>query len=354
MEFTIGRKTQKIVTGRSILVDALCEILASRNHNSNLIICDSALRDHNSIRKIAALDFVRIEYVSVPKIKDMDAVREIFSFFKKHQLLRTSIVICIGGGTLGDICGFACSIYMRGIDYIQVGTTIMSQADCIVSKVAICDGELKNLYGSFHSPIISINDIDLLKSDSYDKSSLVEVIKHYLVSISDERELIQKMRSLANPDDIGLEQIIADSARIKAEIVCMDPYDADGKQKALSLGHTFANLIESQIPAPSHAEAVWIGIELALNISQHVFSLNSRILMEYNILRERLCPSLPVSKLSSESAQHCLRGDKLSRNGEISLILLKRAGEHVVMRDVPYEIIESAFMQSQNVLYQSA
>lgn len=343
-------KKQEIITGDGVALSRLETLKEENPKKSFLIICDKNIKTNQIANDIIKLYNHRVLYVETNNKKDFESVLDLIRAFKRSQLSRTSIVICIGGGTLGDICGFASSIYMRGIDYVQVSTTLMSQLDGIVEKVAVCDSSFKNICGSFYSPIININDTGFLCS-RVDKLSYIEAIKHYLISFKCYDDLLVAMNLIQNNRQEDLACIIHESIKIKINFVRQDPYDENEMQKALSLGHTFANVIETIHPQISHACAVWLGIEIALRVSEKIYKLDDRLLELLKETRRGLDLNLPMITLQERDVLKLLREDKISENSQINLVLLKKLGDHIVEKEVNYKIIEESILGSEHIEY---
>ncbi|MEK9147322.1 MAG: NUDIX domain-containing protein [Patescibacteria group bacterium] len=165
----------------------------------------------------------------------------------KVRASRNSCLISIGGGYVSDITCYTASVYMRGIDFIQIPTTLMSMVDAVIGKVAINFEENKNLIGSFYSPKYVFSDLNFLSTVSKKEKilGLSEVWKHGL--IKRDNNIIRKIENcLSNFSDEYYSEFIHFSMKVKKDCVVSDYNDRKGKHKALSLGHTFANFLEKK------------------------------------------------------------------------------------------------------------
>ena len=184
------------------------------------------------------------------------------------------MIVAFGGGVIGDIAGFAASILLRGINYIQIPTTLLSQVDSSVGgKTGINSSKSKNLIGSFHQPLAVIIDIEMLKSLPKREfiAGLVEVIKYGLIKDKKFFDYLDyNYREILEYDEEKLKEIICKSCKIKAEIIKNDEKE-NGQRALLNLGHTFGHAIESFGKYDGkiiHGEAVSIGICLAFKLSK--------------------------------------------------------------------------------------
>lgn len=178
------------------------------------------------------------------------------------KLSRRSCLIAIGGGSTGDLIGFVASVFMRGIDFIQIPTTCMAMMDGIIGKVALNFETNKNAIGSFFSPRFIFCDSDYLKTQTKQAitEGLIEVWKHALLA-SNTRYIRKIERCLETQELIDPIELIHFSLSVKTFFVEKDPFDINGYHKALSLGHTFANYFEMALGL-NHGPAVFYGILL--------------------------------------------------------------------------------------------
>ena len=204
------------------------------------------------------------------KSKNISQLEYILEESLSFKIDRSSLIIAFGGGVIGDIAGFAASILLRGIDFIQIPTTLLAQVDSSVGgKTGINSSKSKNLIGSFHQPIAVIADIDMLKTLPKREflAGLVEVIKYGLIyDVEFFNSLENNYKDILNYDQLKLNEIISKSCEIKSLIIKNDEKE-NGKRALLNLGHTFGHAIESFGKYDGtiiHGEAVSIGICLAV------------------------------------------------------------------------------------------
>jgi 3-dehydroquinate synthase len=242
---------------------------------------------------------------------------------------RSSAVLALGGGVVGDLAGFVAAIYYRGIPCIQIPTTIVSQVDSSVGgKTGVNAAGGKNLIGAFHQPRLVIADPDTLGSlpGREFNEGFAEVIKH---------AAIRDFAMLDALDD--LPALIARNVAIKAAIVSEDEYETKGIRALLNFGHTIGHGIENAAGYGHylHGEAISLGLVAACRLSVEKAGLDpdvrDRILSA--LARYRLPMTLPAG-ITTTDILSAMRKDKKFRAGSIRFVLLKRPGEASVSGDV--------------------
>jgi 3-dehydroquinate synthase len=253
---------------------------------------------------------------------------------------RKTTIVALGGGVVGDVAGFAAATYQRGIPFIQVPTTLLSQVDSSVGgKTAINHPLGKNMIGAFYQPLDVISDTDTLKTlppREY-ASGLAEVVKHALIFDAGHfAELEANVDALNARDANVLTRVIAHSCKIKAHVVKQDERETKDIRALLNLGHTFGHAIETEMGygAWFHGEAVaagccmaarfnWANTDSARIDSQRVEKLFAALNL----------PTKPPKAPAKNLLAHMQR-DKKNEGGTVTLILLKQIGEAYVDRTV--------------------
>ncbi|GHU49779.1 3-dehydroquinate synthase [Clostridia bacterium] len=311
------------------------------------VITDSNVWDHygNTFTKSmenASLDFFTIIMDPGEQTKSLTELEKIYSAFSQGKLKRDGLIIAFGGGVIGDISGFAAATWNRGIDYVQVPTTLLAQVDSSVGgKTAINIREGKNLVGAFYQPRLVIIDPSLLNTlpvREY-RSGMAEVIKYGAIrskalfdksagedKVSTQREAPQAQVS-SEPVPAGLSEIIRECCSIKSGIVERDEFDR-GERMLLNFGHTFGHAIEKSggFQRYNHGEAVALGMVMAAEfgektgLSARGTASALRALLKTHGL-EADCGYAP-----SELLTH-MELDKKNEGGSIRLVLLKDIGE---------------------------
>jgi len=272
--------------------------------------------------------------------KAFAALERVLDFLSSSRLDRKSTVVAFGGGVVGDVAGMAAALYMRGIPYVQVPTTLLAQVDSSVGgKTAVNLSAGKNLAGVFHQPALVIADTSVLStlSDDEFRSGLGEVIKTALLT-SDEAltRLERDAKLIWARDPAALAAIVEMCVRTKALIVSRDPHEK-GPRKLLNLGHTFAHAIEHEagygrVP---HGVAVGVGLRLALDVSRRMNRLAEPVLIErIDALlaafgMPRSFADLRLAKLDAKRLVAAMSLDKKNSGGKTRLVLPVCAGQAI-------------------------
>ena len=308
------------------------------------IVTNPTVAKYHLTKALDAIEADYIEVIEVPdgeEYKNMDTVLYIIDRLFKSKFDRKSTLIALGGGVIGDMTGFSASLYQRGIDFIQMPTTLLSQVDASVGgKTGVNNKYGKNLIGAFYQPkgvYIDPAFLDTLPEREY-SAGIAEVIK-MAVMFDENFYSFLKGVDFKNRDDIM--QTIAKSVKLKADVVNQDEKES-GVRAVLNYGHTFGHVIENLTNYTEylHGEAVAIGIVMANELA---VNLNLLSQSEAEDIKRLLKESkLPISfKIESvEKFYEHFFLDKKSSNNTIAFILPNgKIGTHIIKRDIPKEII---------------
>ena len=270
--------------------------------------------------------------------KNWLSLNTIFDALLTNRCERKSSIIALGGGVIGDVAGFAAASYQRGVPFIQVPTTLLSQVDSSVGgKTAINHPLGKNMIGAFYQPRLVLADIALLQSLPARQLSagLAEVIKYGLIMDLPFLEWLEtNMDALRKQDAAALTYAVARSCENKAAVVAADERES-GNRALLNLGHTFAHAIEAGLGFGTwlHGEAVAAGTIMASRLSQRLGLLSNNDVKRIVRLFERA--GLPVAAPSLGEGRYLeLMGhDKKVEDGRLRLVLLRSVGEAFVTSD---------------------
>lgn len=263
--------------------------------------------------------------------KTLEVLQLILDKCLELGLDRKATLIALGGGVIGDMVGFAAAIYQRGVNFIQVPTTVMAMVDSSVGgKTGVNHPLGKNMIGAFHQPQCVFIDTETLATlpDRELHSGVAEIIKYGLIRDAPFFEWLENnMEKINTRDAATLRYAIKRSCENKAEVVISDEKEA-GVRATLNLGHTFGHAIEngSGYGAWLHGEAVAIGTAMAATMSAKMGWIDEELLKRtYNILMNAKCPvELPVdSPMNSDIFLKAMSVDKKVANGQLRLILLK-------------------------------
>jgi len=289
----------------------------------------------------AALPDRRIATCILPdgeRHKTLATAALVFDALVAHRCNRDAVILALGGGVVGDIAGFAAACYQRGIDFVQIPTTLLAQVDSSVGgKTGVNHPGGKNLIGAFHQPIAVIADTDTLASlpDRELRAGLAEVIKYGCIYDADLFAWLETniARLLAREPD-ALIHAIRRSCEIKAAVVAADEREHDIRA-ILNFGHTFGHAIEAATNFDTclHGEAVGFGMLLATDLSARLGSVEASLPRRLAALLE--ASGLPVAtpRIGVARALELMQMDKKVRGGMIRLVLLARLGRAVVTAD---------------------
>jgi 3-dehydroquinate synthase len=285
-----------------------------------------------SLRK-SGFDPILVTVPAGERAKNLRVVAGAHDRLAAHRLERRSFVVALGGGVVGDLAGFVAATHLRGIDYVQVPTTLLAQVDSSVGgKVGVNLAAGKNLVGAFHQPRLVVCDLDTLETlpDREYRSGLAEVIKYGI--ISDPAlfaRLERQMPSLLERDRASLKGVVARCCEIKARVVSQDEQEG-GLRAILNFGHTIGHALEavSRYGRFLHGEAIAIGQVLAARLSARLFGLPA--FEAERIERLLICAGLPtqvrLTELQREALLDAMRHDKKVVDADIRFVLAERIG----------------------------
>ena len=299
--------------------------------------------------RAAGVEVIEIILPDGEQYKDWQTLNTIFDTLLERRCERATTLIALGGGVVGDMTGFAAACYQRGMPFIQMPTTLLSQVDSSVGgKTAINHPRGKNMIGAFYQPKLVLADTDTLNTlpDRELRAGLAEVIKYGLI-----RDLpflewleINVERMLARDPD-ALAYAIHRSCLNKAELVVADEHE-NGERALLNLGHTFGHAIETGMGYGEwlHGEAISVGTMMAAELSCLLGWIGSADVIRIEALLLRV--GLPVvgPALAVESYLELMQHDKKVQDGKLRLILFKQIGQAVVSNNASHRQIEAAIV----------
>jgi 3-dehydroquinate synthase len=283
---------------------------------------------------------------------------EITLFKVLHQMTRLSFqrgscLLALGGGVVGDLGGFAASIYMRGIQFVQCPTTFLAQVDAgIGGKTAIDFNGIKNLIGSFYQPKVVLADTSVLKtlSDRQMRTGLAEVIKYAVIL---DKKMFKCLESqldvVLNREPKILAKLIKRSCQIKAQIVSEDEREG-GKRVWLNYGHTLGHALEAYFnyDVLTHGEAVAYGMMFAARLSVKLGICEEAVAYRQIILLRKAGLFSPLRRFKLEKVYEKMLLDKKSKNGQIQFVLTRKIGLVTIRKNVPRSIVFSILRQLQD------
>lgn len=286
------------------------------------------------------------------KYKNIEHLNLIFDALLASGFNRDCTVLALGGGVIGDMAGFASACFQRGVYFIQVPTTLLSQVDSSVGgKTGINHPLGKNMIGAFQQPQVVLADMSQLKTLPARELSagLAEVIKYALLGDADFLTwLEQYIDDLVQGDEAALAEAVYRSCAHKARIVANDEKE-QGERALLNLGHTFGHAIESYLGYGEwlHGEAVATGMVMAADLSQRMGWISAEDLVRTKNIIQRanlpiVCPQIPLDDFLAYMAH-----DKKVLNGQLRLVLMQAVGQAIITKTFDVELMKQAILANQ-------
>lgn len=291
----------------------------------------------------------------VPRGEESKSLRmagELAGYLLKQRADRRSLLILFGGGVIGDLGGFVASVYMRGVAYIHVPSTILAQVDSSIGgKTAVNLGQMKNLMGTFYPARMVLAEprvLSSLRARDF-RSGLYEVAKHAVLDGPKFFGQVETSIDSLRPDNIqALAPILPLAAKVKVNVVNCDEREA-GLRLVLNLGHTFGHALEEATGYRrfAHGEAVGWGLLAISRLGQRLGLLKQTEGERIEKLVWRLGPLPSIRDLSPATILRLLPQDKKAVGGKIQWVIPERIGKIQVVTDVPQQAVRAAFRETQ-------
>jgi 3-dehydroquinate synthase len=298
-------------------------------------------------RALASFDVAEVVLPDGEQFKTLETLNSIFDALLNRRFDRRCTLVALGGGVVGDITGFAAASYQRGVDFIQVPTTLLAQVDSSVGgKTGVNHPLGKNMIGAFHQPRCVVADTATLDTlpDRELSAGLAEVIKYGLINDATFFGWLENnIDALRNRERVALAYAIDRSCRDKARVVAADEREA-GQRALLNLGHTFGHAIETGAGYGEwlHGEAVAAGMCMAARVSRLLGWLDEAGEMRIRVLIERAGLPVDPPALGAERFEELMAVDKKVMDGQLRLVLMKGIGQSVVTADFDRGILGQA------------
>ena len=330
---TLGIRSYSIIIGPGAMEEV---VLADHIFGRRLMVVTNEIVDRLYFENIARnFKEFQVDKVVLPdgeKIKTLDGLNVILSALLERGHDRTTTVVALGGGVIGDIAGFAAAVYQRGIDYLQIPTTMLAQVDSAVGgKTGVNHALGKNMIGAFHQPSIVIADTMTLKTLPKREfaAGLSEVIKYGLIADRCFFDWVEKnLDGLLTHDSNLLTYAIRVSCQIKSSIVSQDETE-QGHRAILNFGHTFGHAIETFLQYRDwvHGEAIAVGMLMAMKLSVLLGSISETDFDRLKVMLERCgLPTSPPILMTVEDFNLIMMRDKKVIDGQLRLVILHTLG----------------------------
>jgi 3-dehydroquinate synthase len=348
LRIDLGERSYPILIGPGLLHDA-AEVAGSVAARDVLVVTNTTVAPLYLPYLERALAGKRVASVALPdgeQYKTLEVLSRVFDALVEGRMNRDACVVALGGGVVGDMAGFAAACYQRGVDYVQVPTTLLAQVDSSVGgKTGVNHPGGKNLIGAFHQPRAVIADTDALATlpPRELRAGLAEVIKYGLIADAGFLAWIEaNLEALLRLDGAALAQAIRRSCEIKAEIVAEDERE-HGRRALLNLGHTFGHAIETATGYGEwlHGEAVGAGMLMAADLSCRLGWLESTDVERVRTLLARAGLPTAAPPIGAHRALELMGMDKKVLAGRIRLVLMRSVGDGVVAGDYPADALRA-------------
>ena len=325
--------------------------IEKKNYTSIFILTDSNTNKFCASQLLSQIETeTRIEILEIEpgeQHKNLDTCTSLWNALSELGADRKSLMINLGGGVVTDLGGFVACCYQRGIDFINIPTTLLSIVDASIGgKNGVDLGALKNQIGIIKTPTMVLIDTSFLGSlpQRDMRSGLAEMIKHGLINNPKHYKDLQDLSKLTLED---LDRLIFDSILIKKEIVEQDPTEQN-LRKTLNFGHTLGHAIESYYlnqpeKALLHGEAITIGMILESYLSHKILGLDTESLNEIKSLLIKTFGHPKIETSDFENIIELMKHDKKNENGVIKFVLLEKIGNCKINQEASRELIINSF-----------
>ena len=365
IDIDLAERSYNIYIGKSILQDAaniLSHTMPDLAQRRAFIIYDKNVYPYVQVLEDALAGKIKgsktLGIKGGEEAKSYDGLQQVLTWLLEQKIDRNSVVFAVGGGVIGDLVGFAASVILRGVDYVQVPTTLLSQVDSSVGgKTGINTAHGKNLVGSFYQPVCVIADIATLGTlpERELKSGYGEIVKYALI----QKPAFFDMLDEGGADVLALEEdalchAVEVSCQEKAAIVAADEKEK-GQRALLNLGHTFAHALEAACKYDGrllHGEAVTIGTVLAFELSVSLGLCPPEDLAKVKEhfkalgLKSTISEIAPPVKHTAQELYDLMRADKKAQEGKIGFILVRGIGKAFQSFDVEEQQVVNIINQS--------
>ncbi len=259
---------------------------------------------------------------------------------------RTSTYVALGGGVVGDLTGFVAATYMRGLPFVQMPTTLLSQVDSSVGgKVAVNHPRGKNMIGAFHQPravIIDVASLETLSRRDY-LAGIAEIIRYGAACDADFFTFLEEnMGSLLDGESAVLKEAIRTSCAIKARIVSADEHETSGLRSTLNFGHTFAHALEAVTGYGlyRHGEAVAIGMVCAARMAARLGICDAEVAGRQEALVRAAGLPTSMGEVDPAKIMAAMALDKKAEGGKVKFVLTEKIGRANIYMDISHDILE--------------
>ena len=353
LQVALGNRTYPIHIGSGLIsqADLILPYLKRKSVAivTNTIVAPLYLAKLSQALKNAGVNVIEIILPDGEAHKNSETLNLIYDALLKNRCERNTTLIALGGGVIGDLTGYAAATYLRGVPFIQVPTTLLSQVDSSVGgKTGINHPLGKNMIGAFYQPQLVLADIDTLKTLPKREVSagVAEIIKYGLIRDADFFDWLEpNIHALMRLDETIVSYAIYRSCQNKAEVVAADEHET-GERALLNLGHTFGHAIENAMGYGVwlHGEAVAAGTMLAADLSQRMGWLSAQQVRRMHALLSASGLPIRAPNLGVDKYLDLMANDKKVENGKIRLVLQQGIGKAIITSDYDAEKLKATLL----------
>ena len=349
----LGPRSYTIVVEPGVLGATGSRVRELRVGSRAVVVTDATvMRLHGGavVKALEAAGFVTT-VVEVPEgetAKTLRIAERCWEHLLKAGIDRSSTVLALGGGAVGDLAGFVAASYMRGVNFVQLPTTVLAQVDASIGgKTAIDHPKAKNLIGAFHQPRLVLVDPAVVRSlpEREFRSGLAEIVKHGIVLDADYMADVERSASEVLRRDLDtLARIIGGSCRLKAGVIERDPEEKSELRYALNAGHTIGHALEAVTGFArwTHGEAVALGLVAEAHLAEALGLAAPATTRRQEALLAALGLPIRASDVDATAVLDAITRDKKARDGRVPFVLAPTIGAFRVVYDIGHEDVRRA------------
>ncbi|HEY6642991.1 3-dehydroquinate synthase [Povalibacter sp.] len=352
VDIELGERSYPILVGTGLLKDGA--LLQSHVRARDVLVVTNETVAPLYLQTVtASLGDRRIVPVILPdgeEHKTLESYARILDALVQARMNRDAAVVALGGGVIGDMAGFAAASYQRGIDYVQVPTTLLSQVDSSVGgKTAVNHPQAKNMIGAFYQPRCVIADTATLATlpDREYRAGIAEIVKYGLIYDAAFFDWLESnVEALSSRTDHAVMHAIKRSCEIKAAVVGVDERE-HGLRAILNLGHTFGHAIETAMGYGTwlHGEAVAAGMVMAADMSTRLGWLPAADRDRSRTLLARFGLPIEAPRIGATRARELMGMDKKVLDRKLRLVLMRKLGQADIVGDYPVDALDATLQQ---------
>lgn len=348
----LSERSYDILIGRQLLAAAAKHVRAHQPLSHVLLITDDNVRPHAETVDQSLLDSgVATKLLTIApgeKSKSVAVADQLWQDALAAGAQRESVVVAVGGGVVGDLAGFIAATFARGIQFVQIPTTLLAQVDSSVGgKVGINLPGAKNMVGAFWQPQFVLIDTDVLSTlpAREFRAGLAEVVKYGVILDKDFFSFLEdNAAAINNREPAALAHIIARCCRLKADVVAADERETSGHRAVLNYGHTFGHAIEAVTGYGEllHGEAVSIGMLCASRLAERLSMIDTAATKRQHELLTAFGLPTEMPAVDQGKLLTAMHHDKKVEQGKLRFILPDRIGHVTLVRDIDTQLVQAA------------